>query len=136
MLPRRSSDLRGSMIHIVYCFTNKKTFLVRTTDKPRLFTVVVFFYHRFFNNTGERCVLVINQHIGKCDSLKILLLLFCLSFRLPLDPHVVDCLHIFHKFFFPTIDKPQIFMVFVLIYHRFCQQYRQTLILRHQQIQR
>ena len=61
--------------HIVYCFTINKTFVVVTTDKPRLFTVVIFFYHIFFNNMGEICVFIFNQNIGKCDSLMILLLL-------------------------------------------------------------
>ena len=62
--------------HIVYCLNIYKTFVVLITNKPRLFTVVVFFYHTFFNNAGKRCVFFINQNIGKCDSLGILLLLF------------------------------------------------------------
>ena len=41
----------------------------------------------------------------------ILLLLFCLSRCSPLDPHVVDCLHILNMFVVLTTDKPQLFTV-------------------------
>ena len=122
--------------HVVYCLNIYNTFVVLTTAKPQLFTVVVLFYHTFFKNTGESCVFVINLHKGKCDSLRSLILIFCLSCRILLDPYVVYCLNIFHKFCVATTDKPQLFMVFVLIYHRFCQQYRQILLLRHQPAQR
>ena len=63
-------------------------------------------------------------------------MLFSLSRRVPLDPHVVDSLHILHTFGVLTTDKQQILMVVVLSYHRLCQQYRQMFILSHQPTQR
>ena len=56
-------------------------------------------------DTGKCCVFVIYQHKGKCNSLIIILLLFCLSRWVPLDPHMVDCLHIYNTFFVLTTDN-------------------------------
>ena len=39
-------------LHIIYCLNIYNTFVVLTTDKPRLFTVVVFYYHIFFQEYG------------------------------------------------------------------------------------
>ena len=75
------------------------------------------------NNTGRRCVFVIHWHKGKCNLLIIILLLFCLSRQLPMDPHVVDCLHIYNTFFILTTDKP--------LHYIILQQHGWTLILCH-----
>ena len=77
-------------LHIVYCFNIYKTFVIIKTNKPRLFAVFVFFYHIFFNDSGKRCVFVINQHIGNCDSSRILLLIFFLSCCLPADLNIMS----------------------------------------------
>ena len=80
---------------------------------------------------GKHCVFVIQQYKGKCDSLKIILLIFYLSCCVTLDPHIIDCLHIYNKFVVLTIDKPRLFTVVFLFHHIFCQQYGQTLRLCH-----
>ena len=42
-----------------------------------------------------------------------------LSHILPLDPHVVYCLHIYNTFAVPTTDNPRLFTDVVLFYHIF-----------------
>ena len=61
----------------------------------------------------------------------IILLVFCLSRCLPLDPHIVHCLHILNTFGILMTDKPWLFVVVVLFYHRLCQQYGRTLPIRN-----
>ena len=63
-------------------------------------------------------------------------MLFYLSPRVTLYPHVVDCSHIYNTFIVLTTDKPQLFMVVVLFHHIFCQKYGRTLRLRHLPTQR
>ena len=94
--------------------------------------------------------------------MRILLLLFCLSCCLLPVPHVIDFLHILHKFYVASTEaytvpldphilyclntynafvvittiKPRLLSVVVFFYHTFFQQYGQTLHLRHQLTQR
>ena len=60
-------------------FDTYNKFVVLTTDKPRLFTVVFNYIAYFTNNTGKCCVFVIYRHKGKCNSWIFIQLLFCLS---------------------------------------------------------
>ena len=127
-------------------------------DTPRLYTVVVYFITYFSNNTGKHCIFVNNQHKCKCDSLRILLLLFYLSRHILPEPHVVDFLRILHTFCVAktktytvpldphiiygfnnyktfavlTTNKPRLFTVVVFFYYIFSQQYGQTFRLHHQ----
>ena len=87
-------------------------------------------------NMGEHCVFVIYQHRGKCNSLMFTLLLFCLSRQIPLDPHVVYCLHIYNTFVVLMTDKPRLCTVDILLHHILRQQYGHTLRLRHPPTQR
>ena len=87
-------------------------------------------------NMGRRCVFVIHQHKGKCNLLIIILLLFCLSRCLPLEPHVVDSLHIYNTLVVLITDKPRQFTVIVLFHHILFQQYSQNLRLCHLPTQR
>ena len=68
----------------IHCRSND--LLNRHYSRLSFFSVIYF-----PNNTGERCVFNINFHIGKCDALNILLLLFCLYCCLLPVPHVIDC---------------------------------------------
>ena len=121
-----------------------------------------FLSHVFSNNTVKHCIFVIYRHKGKCNSLIILPLIFCLSFRIlpdhhvvdflrilhtfcvattkaytvPLYPHIVYCLNIYNTFVVLTTNKPRLFTVVVFFYHIFFQKYGQTLHLRHQLKQR
>ena len=79
----------------------------------------------------ELCVFVVYRHKGKCNSLIIVLLLFCLLGCVPLEPHVVDCLHIYNTFVVLTTNKPRLFTVIILFHHIFCQQYGIMLRLLH-----
>ena len=88
------------------------------------------------NNTVRHCVFVIYRHKGKCDTLIIILLLFCLSRLLPLYPHIVYCLHIYNTFVVLTTNKPGLLTIIVLFHRIFYQQYGQTLRLCHLPTQR
>ena len=68
------------------------------------------------NNTGKLFVFVIYQHKGECNSLIIVLLIFCLSCRVPMDPHVVYCLHIYNTFVVLTTNKPRLFTVIIWLH--------------------
>ena len=39
--------------HILYCLNIYNTFIILMTNKPQLFTVVVLFYHIFFQKYGQ-----------------------------------------------------------------------------------
>ena len=146
-------------MYIVYIITIHLSISPINRDYSRLlFSFITY----FSNNMGEHCIFLIYQHKGKCDSLRILLMLFCLSYHLPPDPHLVDCLRILHTscvvttktytvpldshivyclniyntFFVLTTDKPRLFTVVVFFYHTFFQQFGQTLRLRDQLTQR
>ena len=95
-----------------------------------------YFITYYTNNTEELCVFVIYQHRGKCNLLITILLLLCSSRRLPLEPQVIDCLHILNTFGVLTTDKQRIFMIVVLFIHRLCQQYGKKLLLIHLPTQR
>ena len=88
------------------------------------------------NNAGRSCVVIVYRHKDKCNTLIIIILLFCLSRRVTLHRHIVYCLHIINKFFVLTSDKPRLFRVVVLFHHILFQKFGQTLRLRHQLTQR
>ena len=88
------------------------------------------------NNTGRRCIVIIYGYTGKCDALITILLIFCLSCRVPLYPNVFYYLHIYNTFVVLTTDKPRLFTVVVLFHRIFFQKVGQTLLLCHQISQR
>ena len=83
--------------HIVFCLNIYNTLVTLTNNIPRLYQVVVKYYHIFYNNTVKHCILAINQHKGKWNPLMILLPIFCLLRWVPLQPDLVDfyvfCIH-------------------------------------------
>ena len=122
--------------HVVDCFNIYNTFVVLTIDKPRILSVVIVLHHIIRQQYGQTLRLVIYRHKGKCNYLIIILLLFCLLSRVPLEPHVVDCLHILNIFFVLTTDKTRLFTVVILLHNNLCQQYGRTLHISHLPTQR
>ena len=60
-------------------FVIVNTFVVLTTDKSRLFTVVIWLYCILCQQYGKCCVFLMYPHKGKPNSLVFIILLFCLS---------------------------------------------------------
>ena len=69
----------GPSCCIVFDINN--TFVVLTTYKPLIFTVVIWLHCILRQKYEERCVFVIYRHKGKCNSLRFILLLSFLSYR-------------------------------------------------------
>ena len=55
--------------YIVFCLNVYNTLVTITTDTPRLYQVVVKYYHTFSNNTGNHCIFALNQQKGKWHSI-------------------------------------------------------------------
>ena len=47
---------------ILFCLHIYNTLVTIMTNTPRLYQVVVKYYHIFSNNTGKHCIFAINQH--------------------------------------------------------------------------
>ena len=119
---------------LVYIFKINLSFLQSIN---RDYSRLLFDYIAYSaNNTGIHCDVVIYQHKVSCNTLIIILLLFCLSRLVPMYPHVVYCLHIYNTFVVLTTNEPRLFTVVILFHHIFYEQYGRTLHLRHQPTQR
>ena len=121
-------------LYIVYIFTIHLVFLgpINRDYSRLLFDNITY----SDNNMGRHCAFVIYQHKGECNSLIIILLLFCLSRWVPLCLNVVYCIHIYNTFVALMTDKPRLFKVVVLLHHILIQQYGRTLRLFHLLTQR
>ena len=135
--------------HCIF-FTINKPFVILKTDKPRLFTVVVFFQHVFSTIQANiasslltktwvsaihwiftTAIFLISSFIAchsQCWLLKFLHI-FCVATTkthiAPLDPHIVYCFNINKTIVVLTTDKPRLFTVeFIYI--------RELLYLHHQ----
>ena len=107
-------------LSIVYIF---KIHLLILRPINHDYSLLLFVYITYsVNNMGRRCVIIVYRQKDKYYAFVIIILIFCLSRKVPLYPHVVYCLHIYYTFVILTTNKPRVFTVVVLFYHIFFQQ--------------
>ena len=51
--------------HIVYCLHIYNTLVSLSTDKTRLYNVIIKYYHTIVYSTGKNCIVAINKYKGE-----------------------------------------------------------------------